>query len=302
MIRTVEEIRNLVKKHVRGEYTPTSIPRLTLIHGYPGVARAPTIVSPRICLTLQGSKSITVGKDGLRYSTGQYFLSSFEVPAIIDLTEATSDYPYLGISLSFDPSLIAALLLQMPPIEDPEFIAGLGVGDAEPDLLDAFLRIVRLVEKPREVAVMAPLLEREILFRLLQGPHGPKLRQIARVDSRLSQVSRALAWIRENHTESFKIEDLTKMTGMSVSVFHRHFRSITGMTPIQYQKHCRLHAAREKLLTEPGDMARVAFAVGYESVSQFSREYARLFGSPPVRDVRRLRTNIGTRVAADRGL
>jgi AraC-like DNA-binding protein len=256
------------------------------------------MVTPRICLTLQGSKGITVGAEGLRYDIGQYFLSSFEVPAIIDLTEATSVHPYLGISLSFDPALIASILLQMAPVEDPEFIAGFGVSVADPDLLDAFLRIVRLIEKPREIEVIAPLIEREILFRLLQGPHGPKLRQIAHVDSRLSQVRRALAWIRENHMKSFKINDLARMTGMSASVFHRHFRSITGMTPIQYQKHCRLHEARERLLTEPGDMARVAFAVGYESVSQFSREYSRLFGSPPVRDVNRLRADIGARALA----
>jgi transcriptional regulator GlxA family with amidase domain len=149
---------------------------------------------------------------------------------------------------------------------------------------------VRLIDRPKEVAMLAPMIEREILFRVLQGPQGDMLRQIAREDSRLSQIRRAIDWVREHYTEPFRIELLADLTGMSVASFYRHFKAITAMTPIQYQKRLRLLKARRLLLFEPRDAAAIAFTVGYESPSQFSREYARMYGMPPVRDVARFKT------------
>jgi len=153
--------------------------------------------------------------------------------------------------------------------------------------------MMRLVDRPDEIALLAQMIEREILFRVLQGPHGNVLRQIAHADSRLSQVRRAIDWIREHFAEPFRVEPLAGMAGMSVAAFYRHFRAVTAMTPIQYQKRLRLLKARRLLLFEPRDAAAIAFAVGYESASQFSREYARMFGMPPVRDMARFKPVTG---------
>jgi transcriptional regulator GlxA family with amidase domain len=156
-------------------------------------------------------------------------------------------------------------------------------------MIDAWLRMMRLMDRHDEVSTLAPMIEREILFRVLQGPLGNMLRDIARPDGRLSQIRRAIHWIRDHYTEPLRIEPLAAMTDMSVAAFYRHFRSVTAMTPIQYQKRLRLLKARWLLLFEPREAAAVAFSVGYESASQFSREYARMFGMPPVRDVARFR-------------
>jgi transcriptional regulator GlxA family with amidase domain len=165
-----------------------------------------------------------------------------------------------------------------------------GVGAVTPDLLDAWLRLLRLLDAPADVPVLAPLFEREILYRLLQGPQGAVLRQIALADSRLSQIRRAIAWIRDNFDRPMRVEALAEISGMSAASFHRHFKSATAMSPLQYQKTLRLQQAR-RLLIANQDASQAGFAVGYESASQFSREYARLFGSPPMRDAVRLRTD-----------
>ena len=166
---------------------------------------------------------------------------------------------------------------------------GFGVASAGPELIDAWLRMMRLIDRPGEAVLLAPMIEREILFRVLQGPHGGLLRQIAHADSRLAQVRRAIDWIRLHFAEPLRVEPLADMAGMSVAAFFRHFRAVTAMTPIQYQKRLRLLKARRQLLFEPHDAASVAFSVGYESPSQFSREYARMFGMPPLRDVARFK-------------
>jgi transcriptional regulator GlxA family with amidase domain len=160
---------------------------------------------------------------------------------------------------------------------------------AQIEMIDAWLRMLRLIDRPQEAAVLAPLIEREILFRALQGPLGGLLRDMARPDGRLSHIRRAIHWIREHYTEAFRVEDIAAMTDMSVAAFYRHFKAVTAMTPIQYQKRLRLLRARWLMLFEPRDAASIAFAVGYESPSQFNREYARMFGMPPVRDATRFK-------------
>jgi transcriptional regulator GlxA family with amidase domain len=162
------------------------------------------------------------------------------------------------------------------------------VSDAGPDLLDPIVRLLRLLDRPDDVPVLGPAIEREILWRLIKGEQGAMVRQLGLADSRLSQISRAVRWIRDHHTAMLRIEDLARVANMSATSFFRHFRAVTSLTPIQYQKQVRLQEARAKLLANPGDMAAVGYAVGYDSPSQFSREYRRLFGAPPGRDTARL--------------
>jgi AraC-like DNA-binding protein len=294
-----EELKSLIERHSLGNRTATTIPRVGLMRAERTTEPTAGMTEPIMCLVLQGAKSITCGENILHYGTGSYFVASIEVPVFGRISEARHQKPFLGVAFNFDPRQIADLVIEMPDVDDQEFLCGLGVSPSDPELEGAFLRMLRLLDRPNEISVMVPLIEREILFRLLQGPQGAKLRQIAQVDGRQSQVRRTLAWIRENYTEPFKVEDLARMAGMSVSVFHRHFKTATTMTPIQYQKRFRLHEARRRLLETPGDAARVAFAVGYESASQFSREYARLFGLPPARDASRLRAKVAAQPASD---
>lgn len=176
-----------------------------------------------------------------------------------------------------------------PELGSTDQAPGFSVSPVTPELIDACLRMMRLIDRPEESAVLARMIEREILFRVLQGPQGDMLRQIAQADSRLSQVRRAIDWIRAHYAEPFRVEPLAELTGMSVASFYRHFKAITAMTPIQYQKRLRLLKARRLLLFEPRDAAAIGFSVGYESASQFSREYARMLGLPPVRDMARFK-------------
>ena len=183
--------------------------------------------------------------------------------------------------------MLAALITDLPDRADDNAQA-FAVSPVTIDLLDPWLRFMKLLDTPADIPVLAPMLEREILYRLLQGPQGGALRQIARADSRLGQVRRAIAWIRDHYDQALRIEDLAAIAGMSAASFHRHFKAATAMSPLQYQKSLRLQEARRMLVTKQ-DAARVGYAVGYESASQFSREYARLFGAPPARDAMRLR-------------
>jgi AraC-like DNA-binding protein len=299
MINRSDELISLIEQHSRGHRTPTPIPRIGLMRADRTTEPTAGMTEAIMCLVLQGAKGIDCGENALRCGAGSYFIASIELPVFGQISEASTDKPFLGVSFHFDPRQIADLVLEMPSFDDPEFLCGLGVSPSDPQLDDAFLRILTLLDQPQEIAIMAPLIEREILFRLLQGPQGSKLRQIAQVDGRQSRIRRALDWIRQNYTEAFKVEELAHLAGMSVSVFHRHFKMATTMTPIQYQKRYRLHEARRRLLDTPGAAAGVAFAVGYESASQFSREYARLFGVSPARDATRLKTKVASGFAAD---
>jgi AraC-like DNA-binding protein len=238
---------------------------------------------------------LSIGDQILRFEPATYFLVPVDVPAVGQIRSQQSDGPYLALSLTLDPTVIAAMLADLAETPPTRHIPGFSVVAARPELIDAWLRMMRLVDRPKEAAVLAPMIEREILFRVLQGPHGDVLRQMARADSRLSQVRRALDWIRAHFAEPFRVEPLAAMTGMSVAAFYRHFKAVTAMTPIQYQKRLRLLKARRQLLFEPHDASSVAFSVGYESASQFSREYARMFGMPPVRDVSRFKSPASAR-------
>ncbi|NWA26919.1 AraC family transcriptional regulator [Pseudomonas gingeri] len=289
MNNRLDELKHFVRQHARGQQTATGMSRLSIMMGETRTGRLPGLYDPMICLVLQGAKRVMIGDQVLEYGAGCYFIASAEVPASGEVIDASPQLPYLAVALGFDAEVIASLLLEMPVVGEKSLGRSFAVNVADNELIDAFGRMLRLMARPQEIAVLAPLLEREILFRLLMGPQGNMLRQIARADSRLSRVRRVLNWIRQHYVEGFRVEDLARIADMSPSALHRHFKAITAMTPIQYQKRIRLHEARRRLLAMPGDAAGVAFDVGYESASQFSREYARLFGVPPARDVRQRR-------------
>jgi AraC-like DNA-binding protein len=249
------------------------------------------VFQPRLCLVLQGTKEVTIGERRMRYDPNNYFIASLEVPASGCVIEASVSRPYIGLSMALDPEALAALITATPGRTDSE-TSSFASSPVTTQLLDPWVRLMALLDAPQDIAVLAPMIEREILYRLLQGPQGALLRQIARSDSRLGQVRRAIAWIREHYDQPLRIEALAELAGMSAASFHRHFKAATAMSPLQYQKCLRLQQAR-RLLIANQDATRAGYAVGYESASQFSREYARLFGVPPARDAVRLRGDGG---------
>jgi transcriptional regulator GlxA family with amidase domain len=211
------------------------------------------------------------------------------------VVRASRREPYLGISLTLDPAKIAALLLETAAgerIADDGTELGLAVSDAPADLLDAVARLLRLLDRPEDVPVLRPMIEREILWRLLGGGQGALVRQIGLADSSLCHIRRAIAVIRARYSDLLRVEDLAEVAGMSAASFYRHFRAVTAVSPLQYQKQIRLLEARARLIASPQSVAAIGFDVGYESPSQFSREYSRLFGAPPAKDLARLRRQV----------
>ena len=249
------------------------------------------VYEPVFGLVAQGAKSIVLGDKVFDYGAGQYLVVSVDLPITGHINVASEREPFLCMGLTLRPATIATLLLETAASDRSAVdTPGMGVSKAPGELLDAVVRLLRLLDHPRDAPVLAPLIEREILWRLLRGEQGAMLRQIGFADSRLSQISHAIRWIRANYAEMLRIEDLAQMAAMSVSSFHRHFRAVTSMSPIQYQKQIRLQEARARLLAQSEDVAAVGFAVGYDSPSQFSREYSRVYGAPPGRDAARLRS------------
>jgi len=244
-----------------------------------------------MALIAQGSKRLAIGDRVYDYGPGQFLVASVDLPITGHYTHARPDEPALGFGLILRPSAIASLVLEAgagsaaaPP--------GLGVADASPQLLDAVVRMVRLVENPGDGDVLAPMIEREILWRLITGPLGQSVRQIGLADSSLTHVSRAVRHISQHYDKPFRVGELARSCGMSTSAFHRSFQAVTALSPIQFQKQIRLQKSRLLLLTGADDVATVGFRVGYDSTSQFSREYRRQFGLPPGRDAARMRTPV----------
>jgi AraC-like DNA-binding protein len=281
---TLTELRGIVSRHTPGRYQPSGLPRVALYKD--GAAPQPVsgVYQPMMALILSGAKEIAIGDRRLRYDPASYFIATVELPASGCVKLDQPNERYLAVSLDLDSDRLASVLSEADvpsPTAEPAF----AVNPVTPELLDAWLRLLRLLDAPQDIAVLAPLCEREILYRLLQGPQGAIVRQIARADSRLSQVRRAIALIRDQFDRPLRVEVLAEEAGMSPASLHRHFRTATAMSPLQYQKSLRLQEAR-RLILAGRDVAAAGFAVGYESASQFSREYARLFGSPPSREAK----------------
>lgn len=279
----LDELRRLAA-HAQNRRTETGIPRVAMVQGAIPEHQLAAVYDPMVNLILRGSKSMTIGDRTLHYDPATYFVMSIDLPAVGAIHPEPTGEPYLAISLTIDPHVVGAMLADAGPVTDALSEGGFSVASVTPELLDAWVRMLRLIERPGEIAVLAPAYEREILFRVLQGPHGAMLRDIAMPDTALSRIRLAIQWIRNNFTRPLRVEMLAEIAAMSASAFHRHFKAATAMSPLQFQKRIRLLQARMLLITGGQSASAVALDVGYESASQFSREYARFFGKPPARD------------------
>ena len=285
----LQELRQLASR-AENRRTETGIPRVAMVQGEIPEHQLAAVYDPMVNLILTGSKTMTVGDRTFRYDPATYFVMSVDLPAVGSVHPSDHGDPYLAISLTLEPAIVANLLADLPkPAGGELYSPGFSVAPVTPELLDAWLRMLRLMERPNEIAALAPAYEREILFRVLQGPLGRMLRDIATPDTALSRIGIAIQWIRENFAKPLRVETLAEMAALSVSAFHRHFKAVTALSPLQYQKHVRLLHARSLLIAGEGNATSIAFGVGYESPTQFSREYARQFGLPPSRDATRLR-------------
>jgi AraC-like DNA-binding protein len=289
-------LRELITRHAGTGLTPTALPGVSVLR-----ATAPTeplgeVAEPALAVIAQGVKETAVAGRAFTYGPGQFLIVPVELPVVGHIAQASPAEPLLAFVLSLRPEKIAALLAETAPVTAAARAGGaraapagdgparIGVSDASPALIDAIGRLLALLGSPGDAAVLAPGVEREVLWRLITGPQGTLVRQIGLADGRLAHLARAIDRIRRHYDQPLRVEDLAALATMSVTSFHRHFRALTAMTPIQYQKQIRLHEARARLLARPGDVAGTGFAVGYGSPSQFSREYRRMFGAPPSRD------------------
>lgn len=263
----------------------TPVPGLSLIRADAPGMPMPTVYEPSLCIIAQGAKTVSLGARMLHYDLSQCLVASVDLALIGQVTAAAPDDPYLCCKIDLDQSVLADLIVAegtaLPPGDPPP----LAVHPIGPDLLDAASRLLRLLDRPHSIPALAPLVQREILYHLLNGPQGRMLRHAASGDSHLGQVSRAISWIRRHSHEQLRICDVASAARMSVSSLHHHFKRITGLTPLQFQKQLRLQEARQLMIAEGVGAGSAGFAVGYDSPSQFSREYRRLFGAPPRADV-----------------
>lgn len=250
------------------------------------------MVPPSILLVAQGAKRMWVGGEGYPYDTSRFLITSLDLPANSEVTQASPARPCLGLMLKLDLRMLTELIAQggLPPQRDRSVGTGVGIGTIAPSLLAPFGRLLELLEEPGAIPVLAPMVQREIHYRLLQSDQLAKLRQIASVDSQSHRIARAIDWLKLNYAQPIRVDELAARVQMSAPTFHHHFRQLTTMSPLQYQKWLRLSEAKRLMLNEQADVASAAFKVGYESPSQFSREYGRLFGAPPKRDIAALRT------------
>lgn len=278
--------------------TDTGIPRVAMVQGSIPEHELSAVYEPMINLVLQGSKSMTVGDRVLHYCPANYFVMSIDLPAVGTIWPATTGEPYLAIALTLNPAVIANLLDDLPDetlYRDETTETGFSITAVTEELMDAWVRMLRLMEKPEDIPALAPVYEREILFRVLQGPHGAMLREIATPDTAVARVSQVIGLIRKSFAEPLRVETLADKAMMSVSTLHRHFKAVTAMSPLQYQKRIRLLQARTLMTSGGMSVTSAALDVGYESSTQFSREYSRMFGLSPSRDASRI-------VAAMRGI
>ncbi len=289
------ELRARVLRNASPSGRAQPIPRLVFWGTSSVMPPRLAVWNPVLYVVLQGAKRLRTGARVYEYGVDHFLLGAVQVPVLCEVIEASAAAPYLGLALGLDVAIVSAVLVEMAskslPVDGKHGADAhaLTIGETTVGMYDALLRLVRLLDTPGDIPLLGPMLERELLYRVLQTPHGAMLRQLAQADSRLSQVQRAVRWIRAHPTEQLRVEALASVASMSVSTLFRHFKSVTGLSPLAYQKQIRLQEARHRILTDPSAVATVASSVGYESASQFSREYARQFGMSPTRDAARLR-------------
>ena len=269
----------------------TDVPGLLLTRRTAPTAPTSATYEPSLAVVVQGRKRAILAGTTFIFDESRYLLTSLDLPVICNVIEASEDVPYLCFVLKLEMPVVRELLsreeIQAPdvPSDDP----AMATGETTVELLAACCRLVDLLNTPRDIPFLGGLIQREIIYRILRGPEGARLRAIATLGDQSHRTAKAIAWVRTNYAKPLRVEDLARIAGMGVSTLHHHFRALTAMSPLQYQKQLRLHAARERMLMDGLDAASAAFEVGYESASQFNREYSRFFGQPPLRDVRALR-------------
>lgn len=265
----------------------TVIPKLSLMKSETRKVKASTVYMPSLCLIVQGRKEVLLDYELYTYSPSEYLAVSVELPVVGQITEASKEKPYLGLSIELDPLAVSEMLVHAP--EHGTTSRGLFVGKTDEGLADCILRLVRLLESPADVPFMSHLIFKEFYYRLLKSPHGWNLAQLAMTGSSMQRIAKVIKVLKTDFARNMRIEEMAEIANMSQSSFHHHFKEVTAMSPLQFQKRLRLTEARRIMLAEQADAASTAFRVGYESPSQFSREYSRMFGAPPLSDISNLR-------------
>jgi AraC-like DNA-binding protein len=287
-----EELAELVARAVGENGTVEAPGGLRLLRQSSPTPKDHGVSSPAFCVIAQGSKEVLLGNDSYRYDADRYLITAAALPTATRVTGASEERPYLGVVLELDPALVGSVMVEAghPAPREHAAARAFEVSPLDAGLLDAVVRLVGLLDSPAEEArFLRPLVTREIVFRLLKGEQGDRLRQIAVLGGHSHRIARALERLRKDFDRPLRIEDIARELGMSVSGFHHHFKAVTAMSPLQFQKHLRLQEARRLMLGEELDAASAGYRVGYGDASHFTREYKRLFGAPPMRDVERLR-------------
>jgi AraC-like DNA-binding protein len=290
--RAVAMRKDLARKiaaHIREDgKEATAVPGLSLYRKSSPTQCTSAAYEPELIVFVQGEKRINVGGMTLEVNESTFLLTSIDMPVVSQVTKASREEPILAMMLKLEMPAVREILSQ-EEFHVPEPVSGtrgMDVGETSVELLDACSRLLDLLDAPQDISFLSSLIQREIIYRLLRGPRGENLRAIATLGEQSNRTAKAVAWLRENYAKPLRVEDLASVAQMGVSTLHHHFRTLTAMSPLQYQKQLRLHTARVRMLMDGMDAASAAFEVGYESPSQFSREYSRFFGQPPMRDIK----------------
>lgn len=295
----ITDLAALIARHAPEDgFQETALASVTLIRSAAVTTPTPTVYAPSLCMVAQGAKEAQLGRSRFYYDPGSFLLAGVDLPVVGAVTQASADAPYLCLVLHLDAARVAEMVAEHP-IADPQGdrpIPGLILGETTAEMIDAACRLLALLDAPEDRDALAPLLEREMLWRLLRSPAGQLLRQMAG-GPQSDKLNRALQWLRHHYAEPVSIETLAEVAGMSPSALHQHFRTVTGLSPLRYRTQLRVQEARRLMIARGLDAATAGFQVGYGSPSQFSREYARTMGLPPSRDVERLRASTDYLVA-----
>lgn len=292
MLTALHSLRKSIARWTeKGDQLVTAIPGLSLYRRDEPTEPTSIMYQPSLCLAAQGVKRVLLGGDTYVYDAHHFLVTSVDLPTVAQVIKASPDRPCLALMLKLDQREISQLMVDsnLPPPRTQQSTRGMAIGEATLPLVAACQRLIDLLAEPKDIPILAPTIQKEIVYRLLVGDQGERLRQMASAGSQSHQITRAIDWLKSNFTRPCRIEELAAHVHMSTSTFHHHFRALTAMSPLQYQKWLRLNEARRLMLTESFDASSAAFQVGYESPSQFSREYSRLFGTPPLRDIANLR-------------
>jgi AraC-like DNA-binding protein len=289
-----EELVERMARAIPGDGISEVFPGLFLGRSSQPTEMLHSVFKPAFCVIAQGSKQVLLGEDVFRYDPGHYLISTVDLPIVSQVVEASNERPYFSLRLNLDASLVASVMMEsgIEIKQGDASVKAMDVSSIDTNMLDAVVRLARLLDTPDEIQVLAPLIIREIVYRLLRGEQGTRLSHLLASAGDTRRISKAIGHLRENFDQPLRIDDIARELGMSVSGFHHHFKSVTAMSPLQFQKQIRLQEARRLMLGEALDAASAGFRVGYEDPSYFSREYKKHFGAPPQRDIAKLRSTL----------